>query len=867
MRYRDLRSALSASVAVCAVALASPAWAQTRSFDVPAQAAATGIPEFARQADIQILVSEGATRGRTTRQVRGRMPVDRALQRLIQGTGLSVASSDGRTYTLSAASPAPGEGQAVGAAAENEGANQEIVVTGTNIRGVEPVASPLLRFDRRDIERSGYDSTADFIQRGLPQNFGAGASEDLIAAGVRGRAELNQGRGSGVNLRGLGTGSTLVLLNGRRMAPAGFGSFVDISTIPLAAIERIDVLTDGASATYGSDAIAGVVNFVLRDDFEGAETRVAYGALSNSSVDIFQVGQTLGTAWGTGHVLAVYDYASRDALNTRDRANSRDALETTYLLPRQRTHSLLLSGSQNLTENVELFADALYSRRSALQQIRLPSILRQDRANTLNEQINLVAGARVELSSNWRLEVSGTYSSNDLRADYSYPGSDEPAVRENSDFRSWFADGQISGALFDLPGGALRLAFGGQYRTELLRTSDEGADPRPPRRYQRNVSAAFAELYAPLVSDLNAMPGIRRLDLTGAVRYERYSDFGHSVDPKVGIAWSPFEGLKLRATWGTSFRAPRLQELDDSDIQVALVNFNDSTVPGGRSFGAILLGNNPDLGPERATTWTAGADFNFDNPDIQVNLTYFNVDFDDRISRPNAGSIAGGDLANPAISPFIISRTPDIAYILNAIARVRARGSQPLDLSGGRDPATATVLVDARSQNLARTTIDGIDLRIAYQTESSIGRWSLEANGSYFLNYEERAAPTSPDVSVVDTVYRPARFRARGSLGWANRGWEAGLFVNYVDGYRDDRPSENRDIPAWTTFDARVAVDLGGLFSERSAGRTQLSLSALNLFNKRPPFVADLLDFNINYDPENHDINGRSLTLTLRHRW
>lgn len=92
---------------------------------------------------------------------------------------------------------------------------ETIVVTGTSIRGVGTSASPVLRFDREAIEKSGLPTVGDFIQRAVPQNFAAGASEDTFATG-RGGAQLNRQFDSGVNLRGLGTDSTLVLINGRQ---------------------------------------------------------------------------------------------------------------------------------------------------------------------------------------------------------------------------------------------------------------------------------------------------------------------------------------------------------------------------------------------------------------------------------------------------------------------------------------------------------------------------------------------------------------------------------------------------------------------------------------------------------------------------
>ena len=149
-----------------------------------------------------------------------------------------------------------------------------VVVTGSNIRRAEAeTASSVLTVNRADIERSGKSTVSELLQTlavdnqgSVPTTFGNG-----FAAGA-----------SGISLRGLGTASTLVLLNGRRMAPYGLADdgqkvFTDLNVIPTDAVDRIEILKDGASAIYGSDAIAGVVNIILRRDFKGTTVRGSLG--------------------------------------------------------------------------------------------------------------------------------------------------------------------------------------------------------------------------------------------------------------------------------------------------------------------------------------------------------------------------------------------------------------------------------------------------------------------------------------------------------------------------------------------------------------------------------------------------------------
>jgi iron complex outermembrane recepter protein len=168
-----------------------------------------------------------------------------------------------------------------------------IEVTGSRIlRTDSETASPVQVIQRQEIDRTGKNTLGEYLQTltvdgsgSVPKSFGAG-----FASGA-----------SGVSLRGLGAGSTLVLINGRRIAPYGLADdgqkvFTDLSIIPLEAVERVEVLKDGASSIYGSDAIAGVVNVILRQDFTGAILKGSYGVSGDGDGDERKASIT----WGTG---------------------------------------------------------------------------------------------------------------------------------------------------------------------------------------------------------------------------------------------------------------------------------------------------------------------------------------------------------------------------------------------------------------------------------------------------------------------------------------------------------------------------------------------------------------------------------------
>ncbi|WP_052748992.1 TonB-dependent receptor plug domain-containing protein [Arsukibacterium ikkense] len=226
--------------------------------------------------------------------------------------------------TLSAAVILATTGQHVLAAEENAAEEQKIEkiqITGSRLKGVDMEgANPVQIFSRDDMARRGYDSVGSFL-RDLPQASSAGT---FTENGGVGGADGSPAGSSGVSLRGLGSSSTLVLVNGRRVAvdsfTNGFDSFVNVNSIPMSALERVEVLTDGASSVYGSDAIAGVINFILRKDVEGHEISVSYGDDTKSS----NFGRTNLTYVGgfnteNSNTTLVVDYFDRKALFNSDR--------------------------------------------------------------------------------------------------------------------------------------------------------------------------------------------------------------------------------------------------------------------------------------------------------------------------------------------------------------------------------------------------------------------------------------------------------------------------------------------------------------------------------------------------------------------
>ncbi len=225
----------------------------------------------------------------------------RLAKRLLLATALSTAALSGVAY----AADAPAKTASV----------EEVVVTGSRIRGTPPVGSTLIGVTRDDIAMSNAVTTTQVIQE-VPQVFNLGVSESS-----RGQAggSSNITYGSSINIRGIGPYATLILLDGHRAVPQGTSGFaIDPSVLPTIGLQRVDVVADGSSAIYGSDAIAGVVNLILRRNVEGFEMTARAG--TGDAYKEHQVGLIFGHKWSTGQVTVAFENGYHSAVSGRDRS-------------------------------------------------------------------------------------------------------------------------------------------------------------------------------------------------------------------------------------------------------------------------------------------------------------------------------------------------------------------------------------------------------------------------------------------------------------------------------------------------------------------------------------------------------------------
>jgi iron complex outermembrane recepter protein len=298
----------------CGIALAAlpagPVLAEPRAIDIPSEEAAKSIPEFARQENIQIIAPVSQLHGIKTPAVQGRMELEEALRTLLVGTGLEVASNDGATIVLRRAADGAANGEDGETVTLGSLPSESIIVTGSRVisdAGNSPM--PVTIVSTKQLRDTTPSNLADGLNK-LPIFQGS------QTIGRPGDGQSNYSSNV-LNLRNFGVQRTLVLLDGHRAPPSNADGTVDIDTLPQMLVNRIDIVTGGASAVYGSDAVTGVVNFVLDRKFTGLKTDFnagisTYGDAMNTNLGVAGGADLLG---GHGHVVAALEWRRRDPVN------------------------------------------------------------------------------------------------------------------------------------------------------------------------------------------------------------------------------------------------------------------------------------------------------------------------------------------------------------------------------------------------------------------------------------------------------------------------------------------------------------------------------------------------------------------------
>ncbi len=867
----------------------------------------------------------------------------------------------------------------------------EIVVTGTSIRGIRPVGSATVPLTREDIQQTGLTSTADVV-RTLPQLQNLGIDETRNSGSQD--AGTNHSRGTSLNLRGLGANATLMLVDGRRIAPSGTTSaFGDPNQIPIAALERVEVVTDGASAIYGTDAVGGVVNFIIRKNYDGAEVTGRYSAAGG--YDQWGAAAVLGRSWDWGNFVVAYDHDDRRAMLRGDSpflrqdlrplggndnringttvtaripvivtqgggviryfsvpetytggpltfsqltpgADVVDSADFTDYLPRRERDSLTAFANLNLSDRLSVYYQGFFSRRdSALRgyrvdtvtvpasspfyiaglpgvapggsiTVRYPWFKDIGRRYTIatERSFSQTLGLTWDIGADWQLDgyltyalakncqcekgpsagINNTAALNALvaRGDLNFnPFANTPVndyVRErvfgmnNLRNRTALTDIVVKadGPLFDMPAGEVRAAIGAEFLALDGTYRNAGTTTNVDNQFRttyfgaktRDVSSVFGELFVPLVGEGSNVPFIRRLDLSLAARYENYSDFGETTNPKIGLTWEPTSDLLVRGTWGKSFRAPSLQENNEDVVTMFGLaqytnNSGDPLIPisnpatGTSNVFARTQGGNNDLKPEEATTFSIGADWTPAWLDgFRASITYYNIDYKGKIV--TIGDQASTFLATPANrAAFAAYITPapqpstcvegDVSTY-NPVYRDLINRGYPIPFSA-TPYCSLVAYLNGQAQNLGTVEQDGIDLNVGYDFDTRFGQVTTGIAWTEILNLKQTLSPTSGLLDVLDTLNNPVSTRIRGNVGLRRDNVSANLFINYVGSYMNTAPitvagvrRPVEEVPSWTTLDANVSWYAPEDIMPWARG-VRVSVSVQNLTDEDPHVV------------------------------
>ncbi len=453
--------------------------ADARRYDIPATRLADALKQLGMQGQLQLLAPPELTRGLQGQAVNGTYTARQALDRVLAGSGLSYEFVNANTVIIQAdgrrkAAPASPRSTSEQSRTEPEPTQLATMqVTGSRLaRASVEGAVAVNVYTREDIDRSGQGTVSDFLNT-LPEvSMGTPEASNVVAGQTT------------VRLRGLPMGTTLVLVNGRRLEGGGgtayFGGYFDLNNLPAGVVERIEIVPEGSSAIYGSDALAGVVNIVLKKEFEGVQLNTRYGAASGT--DEVSTDLAWGRQWERGALSLIASYFTRSSLKgtereissstefgtlvercmpgnvysvdggnlpgldapfaaVRDgvhaapsradfdagRLNTCRAFSETDLVPSAQRASLLLNGSLQLTPQIELFTELLYARQ------------KQDAGSGYRQLINLIVPASNAFNP-FGTDVRVNYMFNSPLAASGYNGFQGDFVRPLIGARGMLAD-------------------------------------------------------------------------------------------------------------------------------------------------------------------------------------------------------------------------------------------------------------------------------------------------------------------------------------------------------------------------------------------------------------------------------------------
>ncbi|KQZ53472.1 hypothetical protein ASD92_10655 [Massilia sp. Root1485] len=842
-----------------------------------------------------------------------------------------------------------------------------VEITGSAIKRIDAeTAVPVTVLRVEDLKKEGLTTIEQVMSNLSVSQAQQGTSQSVGSS---------TGGASFANLRGIGQNKTLVLLNGRRLANNAYDSSApDLNMIPFAALERVEVLRDGASSLYGSDAVGGVINFITKKNYQGGSATFGEDVPSHGGGRSINANVALG--WGDldtqgWNISAVIDHQEQYPLTGTDRSyNTRypGGLSTSTFpanyyqggdsvnpagpgcttgvhtipdggsgcimttssfvdyIPRNIRDSGLIRGTLKLGQH-ELGVEYLTSQSVVgttiaqvpygglyMNRLRpdgtanpyypagldptytepfmpagvkpgfahvkwrdIPNGVRQDK-NT-NRQQRLVVSLNGNVAG-WDYDGAVTWNENRVQEQlfgYSDGGLITQGVRDgiinpfgeqsaagtallNSAGLSGTiqtARGQTTGLDFHASrelgdwlnaGRGAAVALGAQTtydkftsaaNTEFAEkvVASTGIDPNTLNSGSRHTYAVYGELNVPI---------LKTLDVTGSVRYDKYSDFGNTTNPKVSFRWQPTQAVLVRGSYSTGFRAPSLYDIHSAQTFTNSAGTYDDPVncPGGTPLPGhsraancgqqfqVLGGGNPALQPEKSKNATLGIMLE-PLKGLSVGVDFWALKLDHQIG--------------------VLSLDDIFADNVKYGTRYHRNPAGELSVDGSQCPNPATCgYIERLNENLGGIITNGLDLSANYRLRShGYGTFSFASNTTYVHRYEYQnteGGEWHQNVGVYSGTGPVFRWQSTNNVVWNRDAWSAGLTARYKSGYIDQDPTNH--VASYTTF------DLFGAWQQKKG--LGLTVGVRNLLDKDPPLSYQDYTFQAGYDPRYTDPLGRT---------
>lgn len=725
-----------------------------------------------------------------------------------------------------------------------------VIVTGTRSikRTVSDSEAPIDILTSKDLQSTGSGELAAVLSRLLPSlNFPRPAVADGTSASRP------------AQLRGLSPDQTLVLVNGKRWhtsavvnvnGTAGRGSSpADLNTIPISSIDKIEVLRDGAAAQYGSDAIAGVINIILKKGADGGEVQAGIGQYSQRDGTQASLSANFGTALGDkGWARFTAEQRNQKETN-RAGADFRNPLEPLYGKvnqiqgdPKLQQTNLGVNASLPLTADLDLYGFANYSRRNTdaaatwrtayttgttLRTPLYPNGFLPNEAAT-NTDVSIVAGIKGK-ANGWRWDASVNYGSSEFSLDVNNTvnlslGATSPTsfyagkLKNTQTLANFDAAREIEFAGLSNP---LTVAVGAEYRRDQYEigagepNSYFGSGAQGFSGFQPSNAGSFsrhsASIYANIEAELS-----KQLSASFALRHENYSDFGSVTSGKLSGRFEFTKEFALRAAASNGFRAPSLAQQNYTISTTNLITINgtsqlvDTGTFGVSTAAAKALGAIP-LEAEKSRNYSLGAVIQ-PAKNASLSIDAYQIDIDNRI-------LYSGNLVLPAALQSVLAKQGVLVgaarYFTNALdTRTRGVdvvGSYQIPLSG-TDKLGFTL-----AYNRNDTTVKRVGANPAILTQNNL------------LLIDRQTVSRAIDATPKDKFSIAADY---GFNGWSVHG-QATRYGSFVS------PQNNATLDQ--TYSANTVVDIAASYK---LGKWTLSAGVDNLTDKYPDQVTSAGNLN-----------------------